>query len=113
MVSCSGSVHHVREIKRVLRLVPRVLRLDGLFIFEGSVGPLVWGSSGSPESLIAPALPFSIAVVAHESGFSLPFPGRGMAACRIPGRFREDWRSRSDDRVGSPSGLEPDGERRI
>jgi SAM-dependent methyltransferase len=39
MILCSGSVHHVREIERFLRVVRDALTPDGVFVFNEYVGP--------------------------------------------------------------------------
>jgi SAM-dependent methyltransferase len=39
MIFCSGSVHHVRELERFLRLVRDSLTSDGVFVFNEYVGP--------------------------------------------------------------------------
>jgi O-antigen biosynthesis protein len=39
MILCSGSVHHVREIERFLRVVRDALTSDGVFVFNEYVGP--------------------------------------------------------------------------
>lgn len=39
MILCSGSVHHVREIERFLRVVRDGLAEDGVFVFNEYVGP--------------------------------------------------------------------------
>jgi SAM-dependent methyltransferase len=39
MILCSGSVHHVRELERFLRVVRDALTSDGVFVFNEYVGP--------------------------------------------------------------------------
>ena len=39
MILCSGSVHHVRELERFLRVVHDALTPDGFFVFNEYVGP--------------------------------------------------------------------------
>ena len=39
MILCSGSVHHVREIERFLRVVRDALAPNGVFVFNEYVGP--------------------------------------------------------------------------
>src|SRR5207248_4246019 len=38
LILCSGSVHHVRELERFLRVVRDALSPDGLFVFNEYVG---------------------------------------------------------------------------
>ncbi|HZW30859.1 MAG TPA: class I SAM-dependent methyltransferase [Isosphaeraceae bacterium] len=39
LIFCSGSVHHVRELERFLRVVRDALTADGVFVFNEYVGP--------------------------------------------------------------------------